>query len=216
MTYLAVQETPRLLKVRFSLIPLFCIREPIIRVLDMVKRGSNMGKLIYIGMMAVSVLVPISVSAQVEYAYADVIETRPIIQVVEISSPRQQCWEEEYVVDRRYGGSESNTPAIIATILGGAIGNAVGHNKSNKQVGTVVGAVLGHSIGRDIIRRNTGSVVREVETVERCETVYEQHQEERIVGYQVTYNYNGRDYSVRTNTDPGDQIQVRVSVQPVL
>lgn len=175
-----------------------------------------MGKLIYIGMMAVSVLVPISVSAQVEYAYADVIETRPIIQVVEISSPRQQCWEEEYVVDRRYGGSESNTPAIIATILGGAIGNAVGHNKSNKQVGTVVGAVLGHSIGRDIIRRNTGSVVREVETVERCETVYEQHQEERIVGYQVTYNYNGRDYSVRTNTDPGDQIQVRVSVQPVL
>jgi uncharacterized protein YcfJ len=154
--------------------------------------------------------------AQVEYDYAAVVESRPIVQVVEISTPQEQCWEEEYVVERRYGRSGSNTPAILATIIGGALGNAVGHNKSNKQVGAVVGAVLGHSIGRDIMRERQGPNGRVVETVERCETVYEQHEEERIVGYQVTYNYNGQDYSVRTDTDPGDQIQVRVSVQPVL
>jgi len=32
----------------------------------------------------------------------------------------------------------------------------------------------------------------------------------------VTYNYNGQDYTVRADRDPGDKIRVRVSVQPVL
>ena len=80
----------------------------------------------------------------------------------------------------------------------------------------VVGAVLGHSIARDIMRQDTGTGVREVETVQRCETVYQSHEEERIMGYNVTYHYNGQDYTVRTDSDPGSQIRVRVSVEPVL
>ncbi len=157
-----------------------------------------------------------SVVAQVEYDYADVVASRPIIRVVEISTPQEQCWEEEYLVERNYRSRESGTPAILGTIIGGAIGNAVGHNKSNKRVGAVVGAVLGHSVGRDIMAQNRGAEVREVETVQRCETVYQSREEERIVGYNVTYNYNGQDYTVRTDTDPGSQIRVRVSVEPVL
>ena len=99
---------------------------------------------------------------------------------------------------------------------GEGIGNAVGHNKSNQRVGAVLGAVLGRSIGRDIMRRNESASSGEYQTVQRCETVYQQHEEERLVGYQVTYLYNGEEYSVRTTTDPGDEIRVRVSVQPVL
>ena len=53
-------------------------------------------------------------------------------------------------------------------------------------------------------------------TNQRCETVYQQHEEERLVGYQVTYLYNSEEYSLRTNTDSGDEIRVTVSVQPVL
>ncbi|MCB1672341.1 MAG: glycine zipper 2TM domain-containing protein [Gammaproteobacteria bacterium] len=154
--------------------------------------------------------------AQVEYDYAEVVDVRPIVRVVEISTPQEQCWEEEYLVDRPARRSESGTPTIVGTIIGGAIGNAVGHNKSNKRVGTVVGAVLGHSIARDIMRQDTGTGVREVETVQRCETVYQSHEEERIMGYNVTYHYNGQDYTVRTDSDPGSQIRVRVSVEPVL
>jgi uncharacterized protein YcfJ len=157
-----------------------------------------------------------SIAAQVEYEYAPVVDVRPIIQVVEISTPQEQCWEEEYLVERNSRGSESHTPAILGTILGGAIGNAVGHNKSNQRVGTVVGAVLGHSVARDIMRQNQGPGVREVETVERCETVYRSREEERIVGYNVTYSYNGKDYTMRTDSDPGSEIQLRVSVEPIL
>ncbi len=76
--------------------------------------------------------------------------------------------------------------------------------------------MLGHSIGRDIIRNNNQSGIREYQTVQRCNTVYRQHEEERLVGYDVTYLYNGEEYSVRTDSDPGDQIRIRISVQPVL
>lgn len=153
--------------------------------------------------------------AETSFEYAQVLESRPLYQVVEVATPQEQCWEEEIAVDRRRG-SDSSTPVIVSTILGGAIGNAVGHNKSNKRVGTVLGAVLGHSIGRDIVRGNKQSSRRQYELVQRCQTVYEQHEEERLIGYQVTYLYNGEERSVRTDSDPGDQIRLRVNVQPVL
>jgi uncharacterized protein YcfJ len=76
--------------------------------------------------------------------------------------------------------------------------------------------MLGHSIGRDIIRQSDRQDVREYQTVQRCDTVYQQHEEERLVGYDVTYLFNGEEFSIRIESDPGDRIRLRVSVQPVL
>lgn len=169
------------------------------------------GNWVLLGMLCSGV-----VMAETAYEYAPVVRTVPLIQVVEISTPVEQCREEQVLVERQYGGRASGTPVVLSTIIGGAIGNAVGHNKSNQRVGTVVGAVLGHSIGRDIVRQQERGTVREYQTVERCDTVYERHQEERVTGYQVTYQYNGQEHTVRTDTDPGDTIRLRVTVQPVL
>ncbi|HCA36317.1 MAG TPA: hypothetical protein DEP13_06715 [Gammaproteobacteria bacterium] len=157
----------------------------------------------------------ISTSGQTTYEYGDVIETRPIYQIVEISEPMEQC-REEVVIDRYPSRSGSRTPVLVSTIIGGALGNAVGNGKSNKRIGAVVGAMLGHSIGRDIVtdRNRSRNAVRVYETVQRCETAYEKFEEERLVGYQVTYLYNGEEYSVRTDSDPGEQIRLRVSIQP--
>jgi uncharacterized protein YcfJ len=157
-----------------------------------------------------------SVIAESSVEYADVIASTPIYQVVQVSTPQEQCWEEELAVDSHSSRNQSNTPVLVSTIIGGAIGNAVGHNKSNRRAGAVLGAMLGHSIGRDIIRDRNRPEYVEYETVQRCNTVYQQHEEERLVGYQVTYHYNGEEYSIRTESDPGDQIQIRVSIQPVL
>lgn len=165
---------------------------------------------------AAALLASSAVFAETSYEYADVLESRPVYQVVEVSEPFEQCWEEEVAIDRYPSRSGSNTPLVVSTIIGGAIGNAVGSGKSNKRVGAVVGAVLGHSIGRDIVRSERRASVREYEVVQRCETAYQQREEERLVGYQVTYLYNGEEYTVRTDSDPGDQIRLRVSVQPVL
>ncbi|MCH7815200.1 MAG: glycine zipper 2TM domain-containing protein [Proteobacteria bacterium] len=154
--------------------------------------------------------------AETSFEYAQVVESRPIYQIVEISTPQEQCWEEEIVVDRYPRRQGSGTSILVSTIIGGAIGNAIGHGKSNRRVGAVLGAMLGHSIGRDIIRNKEQSGIREYQTIQRCDTVYQQHEEERLVGYRVTYLYNDKEFSVRTDSDPGEQIRIRVSVQPVL
>lgn len=166
------------------------------------------------GVMAVFCLLAVHAQAETSYAYARVIESRPIYQIVEVSAPYDECWSEEVPV-RSHQHAQSRTPAIIGTIIGGAIGNAVGHNKSNKRVGTVVGAVLGHSIGRDIVSGNRGNRHDSYQVVQRCETAYDYREEERLVGYQVRYRFHGEEYSVRMDEDPGDEVRVRVNVQPV-
>ncbi|GIT21156.1 MAG: hypothetical protein CM1200mP40_08380 [Gammaproteobacteria bacterium] len=74
---------------------------------------------------------------------------------------------------------------------------------------------MGRSIGRDIVHNRDRPGYAEYETAQRCDTVYQRREEERLVGYQVTYLYNGEEYSTRTDFDPGDQIRIRVSVQSV-
>jgi uncharacterized protein YcfJ len=111
------------------------------------------------------------------------------------------------------------TPAIVGGVVGGAIGNAVGHSKKNKQVGALVGAVLGATLGHTIAennRRRDEPATSGYSTREHCEIVRESHEEERVVGYRVRYEYNNRTYETRTETEPGDTIRLRVSVSPVI
>lgn len=152
--------------------------------------------------------------AEVHYEYAQVVESHPVYRTVEVSTPREECWNEE-VAYRDNHRSNSRTPALLGTIIGGALGNAVGHGKSNRRVGAVVGAVLGHSIGRDIVANNHNDRTVRYETVRQCETVYDHYEEERLIGYQVQYLYNNEEYSVRMDEDPGDRVRVKVNIQPV-
>ncbi len=157
-------------------------------------------------------------SAATSYDEADVLSSTPIYRVVETTAPQRECWEEEVSRPvRRYSRDDSATPELFGALLGGALGNAVGHNKSNKRVGAVVGAVLGGSIAGDLSRQSRASSGNEVviDTVERCRTVSNTVQEEKLVGYDVRYSYNGREQTVRLDRDPGDTVRVRVNVEPV-
>lgn len=153
-------------------------------------------------------------SASTSYYEADVLQSTAIYRTVETSTPRRECWLEEVVRESR-PQYNSHTPNILGAVIGGAIGNAVGHNKSNQRVGAVVGAVLGASVARDISYSNRSRDVY-YETVERCETVYDNYLEDRLVGYDVIYSYNNQEHTVRTQRDPGATIRVRVNVEPVL
>jgi uncharacterized protein YcfJ len=152
--------------------------------------------------------------AQSNYDTVTVISAQPVYQLTRIETPQERCVEERVVIERR-NQQASGTPIIVSTIIGGALGNAVGNNKSRRRVGAVLGAVLGNSVGRDIARQSQSSDTREYQTVERCETVFVSHEEERLLGYDVIYQFNGQQYSVRTEQDPGSQMKVRVEVQPV-
>ncbi|MGA0805462.1 MAG: glycine zipper 2TM domain-containing protein [Pseudohongiellaceae bacterium] len=155
--------------------------------------------------------------ADITYEEVPVLSSTPIYHVVESSRPERQCWEEEVVREARSTApSRSATPGILGAVIGGAVGNAVGSRKRNQQVGTVVGAILGGSIARDIVyNREQGRTVEYIDTVERCRTVHTSYQEEKLVGYDVRYSYNGQENSVRLPQDPGATMRVRVNVEPV-
>jgi uncharacterized protein YcfJ len=68
-------------------------------------------------------------------------------------------------------------------------------------------------VGYNSARRVAGTSTTQ-EVVQRCEVRYEDQYEERIDGYRVTYEYNGREYTTRMPYDPGSKIRVRVAVAP--
>jgi uncharacterized protein YcfJ len=149
------------------------------------------------------------------YDEADVLSSTPIYRTVQISSPRRECWEEEVQRVSRYSDRDrSRTPTLLGAVIGGALGNELGHNKTNKRVGTVVGAVL----GAGDLRRTYGNdeEVVTIDTVERCRRVSDTREEEKLVGYDVRYSYNGLEQTVRMDHDPGETVRVRVKVEPVL
>ncbi len=143
--------------------------------------------------------------------YADVIEVKPIIELVRVDSPRQECWTETRTRYGYRGGHNSYTPEIFGAIVGAAVGNRFGRGRG-RDLATAAGAVLGGSIGHDVKRRNHRYAYNE--PVERCETRHEFHEEEHVVGYRVKYRYGDRIYHSRTSHDPGDRIRVRVHVEP--
>lgn len=168
-----------------------------------------------ISVLAAAVAASVPAQAQTSYHEARVIEATPIYRVVETAVPTRQCWEEEVVRSNSRHHYRSRTPGLLGAVIGGAIGNSLGHHNTSRNLGTVVGAVLGTSIARDITQANERPSVH-VGTVERCETAYSYKQEEKLVGYDVRYRYNGAEYTVRMPQDPGSTVRVRVNVEPVI
>lgn len=163
---------------------------------------------------------PVLAAGNIMYEYATVIDAEPIVKTVRVTTPREECWEENVVYRGSYerGGNDA-VGTVLGGVVGGAIGNAVGHKKSNKQVGAVVGAVLGATLGNAISQnahasRPAGRDEYGVEEV--CRVVNDYHEEERIMGYNVRYRYNNETFSTRMNRDPGDTIKIRLAVSPVI
>ncbi len=152
-----------------------------------------------------------SATAATTYDRADVVSVHPVYETVAFSTPVEQCHEERVAYR---SGRASATGPILGAIIGGAIGNAVGHKKRNKQVGTAVGALLGGSIGADVSRRNRYGERVSYRTEEVCDVVHETREEERLMGYDVSYVYGGTTYRTRMNRHPGDTLRVRVRVSP--
>lgn len=148
------------------------------------------------------------------YDYARVVYVEPIVRRIRVETPRRECWDETRFVESRPHISD---PAVGGrTLLGGIIGGVIGHQFGSgrgNDAATIAGAVIGSSIGYDSARRQVG-VVTEERVVQRCATRYERDYEERIDGYRVTYEYNGREFTTRMPYDPGNTMRVRVAVAP--
>lgn len=136
--------------------------------------------------------------------YGRVVDARPIYRQVAIDVPRESCRVRTVAHERRSGDS------FAGTVVGGLVGAAIGHEIGNGRGGaTAVGGLIGASIGNDAASDRRVSYRDE----EVCRTQYRTEYENRIVGYDVTYRYNGRTYQTRTDRHPGDRIPVSVAVR---
>lgn len=151
------------------------------------------------------------------YDHARVLSVQPVIETVQIATPREECWSERVTVPRRpqHGSHGSATGIILGTIVGGAIGNNFGKG-GGKDAMTIAGALLGASVGNDISRRGAyrhddhGTTVTHIE--QKCRTVDEIREETRTVAYDVQYRYQGHTYWSRMDHHPGKRVRVRVQV----
>lgn len=129
-----------------------------------------------------------------------VLSATPIIQ--QVALPQQVCGNETVYNGNRTTGAG----AVLGAVAGGAAGNAIGKG-SGRAAATALGIVGGAVLGNQIEGGQP-----QYQTVQRCTT--ETHYENRTVGYDVVYEYAGRQYTTRTQTDPGRWIPVNVNVQP--
>ena len=129
---------------------------------------------------------------------AKVVSSVQVIQQVAV--PRQICSQENVAVQ----GNKSGAGAVMGAIAGGAVGNQIGGG-SGKAAATALGIFGGAILGDKI----EGAPPPQMQIVQNCrtETVYEN----RVVGYNVTYEYAGKQYMVQMPRDPGPTIQVNVT-----
>jgi uncharacterized protein YcfJ len=101
--------------------------------------------------------------------------------------------------------------AIIGGAIGAHVGSSAGRNRDSAVIGAIAGGVIGSVIGSEAGRSNDTTVHYRVER--DCDTRYRQEYRE-LIGYEVLYRYNGREFSMQTQQHPGRYVQLKVEVQP--
>jgi uncharacterized protein YcfJ len=132
---------------------------------------------------------------------APVVSSVPVYQTV--NEPQQQCWTESVT---SYEERRSPGGAILGGLTGGLLGNTIGRG-NGRVASTAVGAVIGALVGDHIANRDN-SAVAVIRPIQRCQTVESYRQV--LTGYQVTYNYNGRNTTVVLPYDPGPRVPIEV------
>ncbi len=149
-----------------------------------------------------------------DYEYARVVGVQPQHRRVRVSEPVRDCWDEvEHVSDgpfsaRHIGGT------LVGGLIGGVLGNQVGDGRG-RQVARAAGAIIGGAVGHNVSRDRQHARYEDERVYQRCETRYRDSWVERVDGYQVTYEYAGRQYVTQLPYDPGERIRIRVDVTPV-
>lgn len=166
-----------------------------------------MKRLVLISLLATSA---VAAHAQSYLDNARVSSVEPQYENVRV--PRQEC-SNQWVSEPRRGGGRDYGGAVLGGIVGGLIGNQFGGGHG-REAATAVGAVVGAFTGNNIASRDRWQQPapnsREVTTCRDVDDV-----QSRLVGYQVTYDYHGQQYTTLMRENPGRFVPVRVSVDLV-
>ena len=124
-----------------------------------------------------------------------VISSTPVIQQVGVA--RNVCGPEAL-----NAAPKSGAGALVGALAGGAIGNAVGMG-GGRAAATMLGLIGGAIVGDRIEGPGQAQAMQQCGT----QTSYEN----RIMGYNVAYEYAGKQYNVQMPHDPGQFVTLQIS-----
>lgn len=136
-----------------------------------------------------------------------------IAQVVS-STPVLKSNKQKYLCDDNpaYFNQTKNETNVTGVVVGGVTGAIVGNQvgKGNGKVAaTAVGAVVGALAGNSIANSNDN---QNRPAKRQCQWFDDGSQ--TIVGYDVTYEYNGKQATVRMRKEPANTVRIAISVVP--
>jgi len=127
-----------------------------------------------------------------------VLSRNPVYQQVVV--PRQTCTQVPVV----QSAPSSGAGALMGAIAGGAMGNAMGDG-SGRALATVIGIMGGALVGERI--EGPSGALAQNQTQCTTQNVYEN----RLVGFNVVYEYAGKQYTVQLPQDPGPTIPLQIT-----
>jgi uncharacterized protein YcfJ len=133
---------------------------------------------------------------------ARVIESRP---VYEYANANQECWNPRaghYEEVREQDKTRIGKGAAIGAVAGGVIGH-----QTDSNIGTGVGAVLGGIIGHQVERHNNENDKQDDLDFSRCRVIGGGNTG-NVIGYDVRYSLDGREYTSRMSHDPGRRVRL--------
>jgi uncharacterized protein YcfJ len=141
-------------------------------------------------------------SAALATEYGTVISSTAV--TAQAAMPQQQCTDGQALVQPRTSGGG----ALLGALVGGVVGNNLGAGMG-RAAATGLGVVAGSVIGDRTEAANTPPAAVPARS---CQTVT--GYQNRVVGYDVVYEYNGQRDSARMAQDPGARIALDVNVAP--
>lgn len=141
--------------------------------------------------------------AEVRYQTAEVIYSVPVYERVAISQPDfcqkiSSRWRQQQKQDLRNGA-----------LAGGALGAIVAGTQSDRLIDIATGAIIGGAVGSAIADHSSQ------EPQQGCRGSQHVKYSHELIGWDVKYVLNGREYSGRMNNKPGRFVQVQVAVSLV-
>jgi uncharacterized protein YcfJ len=135
--------------------------------------------------------------------YAQVLAVKPVMET--IKTPREVCKDVAVTKQAPVKDQHQIAGTAIGAVVGGLLGNQIGGG-SGKKIATVAGAVGGGYAGNKT-QEHLQNKDTYTTTETRCSTVTDTS--EKLVGYDVKYELDGKVNQVRMAQDPGRQIPVR-------
>lgn len=143
--------------------------------------------------------------------------TRVSPRFEQVDNPQEQCHMDIERVEPMNNGAGNQGRNLGGTVIGGIAGALLGSQiggGNGRTAATAVGAIGGALIGDQVANGAGGNQYQGAteRQVRRCSTV--NRPEQRAAGYDVSYQYQGRNYTTLMQQAPGRNLRVNVTVTP--